>query len=70
VGAKQLNITELVVGRLNVSGFGPWFNKNGSDSHRRAFHLKNDSDSDKINSSHESGKNLITWAWPTSTTII
>jgi hypothetical protein len=28
------------------------------------------SDSDKIDSSHESGKNLITWAWPTSTTII
>jgi hypothetical protein len=24
----------------------------------------------KIDSSHESGKNVITWAWPTSTTII
>jgi hypothetical protein len=24
----------------------------------------------KIDSSHESGKNLITWAWPASTTII
>jgi hypothetical protein len=24
----------------------------------------------KIDSSHESGKNFITWAWPTSTTII
>jgi hypothetical protein len=33
-------------------------------------HLKNDKDSDKTDSSHESGKNVITWAWPTSTTII
>jgi hypothetical protein len=24
----------------------------------------------KIDSSHESGKNFITWAWPASTTII
>jgi hypothetical protein len=24
----------------------------------------------KIESSHESGKNFITWAWPASTTII
>jgi hypothetical protein len=24
----------------------------------------------KIDSSHESGKNCITWAWPASTTII
>jgi hypothetical protein len=24
----------------------------------------------KIDSSHESGKNVITWAWPASTTII
>jgi hypothetical protein len=32
--------------------------------------LKNDSDSDKTDSSHESGKNVITWAWLTSTTII
>jgi hypothetical protein len=24
----------------------------------------------KIDSSHENGKNLITWAWPASTTII
>jgi hypothetical protein len=39
-------------------------------SHHRTFHLKNDSDSDKTDSSHESGKNVITWAWPTSTTII
>jgi hypothetical protein len=31
---------------------------------------KNDNDSDKTDSSHESGKNVITWAWPTSTTII
>jgi hypothetical protein len=28
----------------------------------RTFHLKNDSDSDKIDSSHESGKNVIPWA--------
>jgi hypothetical protein len=42
-------------------------NKNLID---RTFHLKNDSDSDKTDSSHESGKNVITWAWPTSTTII
>jgi hypothetical protein len=28
------------------------------------------SDSDKTDSSHESGKNVIIWAWPTSTTII
>jgi hypothetical protein len=26
--------------------------------------------STKIDSSHESGKNFITWAWPASTTII
>jgi hypothetical protein len=39
-------------------------------SHHRTFHLKNDSDSDKTDSSHESGKNFITWAWPASTTII
>jgi hypothetical protein len=39
-------------------------------SHHRNFHLKNDRDSDKTDSSHESGKNVITWAWPTSTTII
>jgi hypothetical protein len=38
--------------------------------HLRTFHLKNDSDSDTTDSSHESGKNVITWAWPTSTTII
>jgi hypothetical protein len=31
---------------------------------------RNDSDSDKTDSSHESGKNVITWACPTSTTII
>jgi hypothetical protein len=24
----------------------------------------------KVDSSHESGKNFITWAWPASTTII
>jgi hypothetical protein len=24
----------------------------------------------KIDSSHESGKNFLTWAWPASTTII
>jgi hypothetical protein len=34
------------------------------------FSPKNDSDSDKTDSSHESGKNVITRAWPTSTTII
>jgi hypothetical protein len=28
------------------------------------------SDSDKTDSSHESGKNVIIWAWPTSTIII
>jgi hypothetical protein len=40
------------------------------NKNHRTFHLKNDSDSDKTDSSHESGKNVITWAWPTSTTII
>jgi hypothetical protein len=46
--------------QLNISGF----------NRHRTFYLKNDSDSDKTDSSHESGKSVITWAWPTSTTII
>jgi hypothetical protein len=44
--------------------------KINKQSHHRTFHLKNDSDSDKTDSSHESGKNVITWVWPTSPTII
>jgi hypothetical protein len=46
--------------QLNISGFNSQF----------TFHVKNDSDSDKTDSSHESRKNVITRAWPTSTTII
>jgi hypothetical protein len=37
----------------------------------RTFHLKIITvTSTKIDSSHESGKNVITWTWPASTTII
>jgi hypothetical protein len=37
----------------------------------RTFHLKKITvTSTKIDSSHESGKNFITWTWPASTTII
>jgi hypothetical protein len=34
------------------------------------FHLKMTVTATKNDSSHESGKNFTTWAWPTSTTII
>jgi hypothetical protein len=34
------------------------------------FYLKMTMTATKIDSSHESGKNFITWAWPASTTII
>jgi hypothetical protein len=34
------------------------------------FTLKMTVTATKIDSSHESGKNFVTWAWPTSTTII
>jgi hypothetical protein len=42
--------------------------KNKQNSHR-TFHLKETMTATKIDSSHESGKNFITWAWPASTTI-
>jgi hypothetical protein len=58
--AKQLIFLDSIVNLTKI-------NKNLNTA---PFHLKNDSGSDKTDSSHESGKNVITWAWPTSTTII
>jgi hypothetical protein len=41
------------------------------NNQHRTFHLKKITvTSTKIDSSHESGKNFITWTWPASTTII
>jgi hypothetical protein len=45
--------------------------KKKNKTHHRTFHLKKCTvTATKIDSSHESSKNFITWAWPASTTII
>jgi hypothetical protein len=68
--AKQLNI--FGIGRKTTQHF--WIQSlikkkkiKFSSTH---FHLKVTVTETKIDSSHESGKNFITWAWPTSSTII
>jgi hypothetical protein len=69
LGAKQLNIFKIDCKTTQYFWIQSLIEQN-KKSHHRTFHLKNDSDSDKTDSSHECGKNVITWAWPTSTTII
>jgi hypothetical protein len=66
LGPKQLNMQNNSIFLDSIVNL----TKINKKPYHRTFHLKNDSDSDKTDSSHESGKNVITWAWPTSTTII
>jgi hypothetical protein len=72
LGAKQFNIFKIDCKTTIYVFLDSIVNliKINKKSHHCTFHLKHDSDSDKIDSSHGSGKNVITWAWPTSTTII
>jgi hypothetical protein len=62
--------TGVKLGTKQLDTFG--FNRElKKKNHHRTFHLKKITvTSTKIDSSHESGKNFITWTWPASTTII
>jgi hypothetical protein len=61
--AKQVNNSTFLDSIVNLKKI----NKTLITLH---FYLKMTMTATKIDSSHESGKNFITWAWPASTTII
>jgi hypothetical protein len=64
LGAKQLNIFRIGCKTTQYFWIQSLIKKKINKTHHRTFHLK------KIDSSHESGKNLVTWALPALTTII
>jgi hypothetical protein len=69
LNAKQLNIFKIGCKTTQCFWIQSLIKKNKQNPHHRTFHQKPKT-ATKIDSSHESGKNFITWAWPASTTII
>jgi hypothetical protein len=69
MGAKQLNIFRIGCKTTHYFWIQSLIKKKINKS-IALFTSKMTMTATKIDSSHESGKNLIRWAWPASTTII